>query len=158
MTARQSRDIMQTKIEPRLSNSRIQHYLKLAKSACYYSDNKRTRVGCVLIYKGKIISVGYNLQDKTNPLQKRFNQYREFDPNASGCKNSIHAECHAILKAKDLDIDWRKVDVFVYRIKKDGSKGMSRPCPACEALLKQQGVKKIYYSTDNGWGYEEYDG
>lgn len=158
MTTRRSRDIMQTMIEPKLSNNRIQHYLKLAKSACYYSDNRRTRLGCVIVYKGKILSVGYNLQDKTNPLQKKFNQYREFDPNASGCKNSIHAECHALLKIKDLDIDWRKSNVFVWRIKKDGTRGMARPCPACEAMLKNQGISRVYYSTDNGWGYEEYDG
>lgn len=142
---------------PRLSETRIAHYFELAHNACYYSDNKRTRLGCVIVYKGKILSVGYNLDTKTNPLQKQYNKYRGYDPNASGSINSIHAECHALLKAKDVDIDWRKAHVFVYRIKKDGSKGLARPCPACEAMMRNTGIEHVYYTTDGGWSYERYE-
>lgn len=103
------------------------------------------------------MSIGYNLQDKTNPLQKRYNALRGFDPNASGIRNTIHAECHALLSAKFLDIDWKKAHVFIYRIKKDGSNGLARPCQACEAMLREKGIVHVYYSTDSGYCYEKYE-
>lgn len=56
-----------------------------------------------------------------------------------------------------MDLDWSKVNVFVYRVKKDGGKGMARPCKACEAMLKNMGIKEIYYSTDTGFAHETYD-
>ena len=141
---------------PKLSNSRIHHYLSLARQACCYSDNKRTRVGCIMVYKSRVISIGYNL-DKTNPLQKQYNNLRGFDPNQSMVKNTVHAECYSLLQTRNLDIDWRKVHVFVYRIKKDDSPGLARPCAACEGMLRAKGIAHVYYSTDSGYGYEYYE-
>lgn len=140
-----------------MTQSKIEHLFGLAHNACYYSDNKRTRVGCVIVYKNKVLSVGYNVNSKTHPTQKLYNKYRGYDPNESGSVNSLHAECSALVKIRDMDIDWRKASIFVWRIKKDGSKGMARPCKACEAMLRDQGIKEIYYSTDSGTAYEKYD-
>lgn len=141
---------------PRLSENRIKHYFKLAHQSCFYSDSPRTRVGCVVIYKGKILSVGYNTT-KTHPVQKSYNKYRNFDPEDAKKPNSLHAEIHALIGLQDNDIDFKKVNIFVYRIKKDGSKGLARPCPACEAMIKNMGIENVYYSTENGWGYEKYE-
>lgn len=140
-----------------LSENKINHFFFLAKNACLYSDNKKTRVGCIIVYKNSVISVGYNKNSKTHPLQKKYNNYRGFDTNASKCNNSLHAECAALSKIKYYDIDWKKVNVFVYRIRKDGTKGMAKPCQACEELIKDMGIKNVYYSTDIGWNYERYD-
>lgn len=145
-----------TKCESRLSEKRVKHYLELAKNACIYSDSERTRVGCVVVYKGKVLSVGWN-NEKTSPTQKKYNRYRGFDPDISGTVNSIHAELHAMSKIKDMDINWSKVYVFVYRIKKDDTKGMARPCPGCEKMLRDMGIRRVYYSTNNGYAYEVYD-
>ena len=41
--------------------------------------------------------------------------------------------------------------------KKDGSKGLARPCPGCENFMRKLGIKQVYYSTNNGWGYEVYE-
>lgn len=141
---------------PKLSDSRIHHYLNLARQACYYSDNKRTRVGCIMVYKSRVISIGYNL-DKTNPLQKQYNNLRGFDPNQSMVKNTVHAECYSLLQTRNLDIDWRKVHVFVYRIKKDDTPGLARPCAACEGMLRAKGIAHVYYSTEGGYCYEKYE-
>lgn len=53
-----------------LSENKINHFFFLAKNACLYSDNKKTRVGCIIVYKNSVISVGYNKNSKTHPLQK----------------------------------------------------------------------------------------
>lgn len=138
---------------PRLSEARIHHYFNMAHNACYYSDNSRIRLGAVLVYKNKVLSVGWN-STKTNPTQKRLNVQRGFDVNASNAFNTLHAEVDCLLKAKDLDIDWGKASIFVYRIKKNGEVGLSRPCKGCMTLIKSMGIKNIYYSTDDGFGYE----
>lgn len=141
-------------MEYRLSMNRINHYLDMAHNACFYSDNQKTRLGCVVIYKNKVISVGWNM-NKTNPLQQELNLYRGFDSTVA--YNSLHAEVHALLKCKNLDIDWRRVNLFVYRIKKDGTRGIAKPCEACEALIRSMGIREVYYSTANGFGYEYFE-
>ena len=76
----------------RLSDKRVQKYFELARNASHYSNNKRAKLGSVLVYKGRIISIGYNEGEKTSPLQKEYNALRGFDPNCSGVKNTIHSE------------------------------------------------------------------
>jgi len=138
---------------PRLTETRINHYFNLARNACYYSDFMKARLGTVLIYKGKVMSVGWN-STKTSPLQRQLNRYRGYDVDASEAHNTLHAEVACLTKAKDLDIDWSRASIFVYRIKKDGSVGLSHPCKGCMALIKSMGIKNIYFSTENGWAYE----
>ena len=138
---------------PRLTETRINHYFNLARNACYYSDFMKARLGAVLIYKGKVMSVGWN-STKTSPLQRQLNRYRGYDVDASEAHNTLHAEVACLTKARDLDIDWGRASIFVYRIKKDGSAGLSYPCKGCMALIKSMGIKNIYFSTENGWGYE----
>lgn len=142
---------------PRLSTKRIKHYLELARAQALCSDFDQTKLGAVVIYKGRVISTGWNSQEKTHPLQKRMNRYRGFDPDESNTNNTIHAEMSALIKIRHLDIDWNKVSVFVYRVKKDGSKGLARPCPGCENFMRKLGIRQVYYSTNNGWGYEVYE-
>ena len=138
---------------PRLTETRINHYFSLAHNACYYSDFMKARLGAVLIYKGKVMSVGWN-SNKTSPLQRELNRYRGYDVDSSIAHNTLHAEVACLTKAKDLDIDWGRASIFVYRIKKNGSAGLSYPCKGCMALIKSMGIKNIYFSTENGWGYE----
>lgn len=138
---------------PRLTETRINHYFNLARNACYYSDFMKARLGAVLIYKGKVMSVGWN-STKTSPLQRQLNRYRGYDVDASEAHNTLHAEVACLTKARDLDIDWGRASIFVYRIKKDESAGLARPCKGCQALIKSMGIKNVYYSTENGWAYE----
>ena len=139
---------------PRLTETRINHYLNLANNACFYSDFMKARLGAVLIYKGKVMSVGWN-STKTSPLQKDLNRLRHFEVDCGEAHHTLHAEVACLTKTKDLDIDWGRASLFICRIKKDGSRGLSRPCPGCQALIKSMGIKNIYYTTnDNGWCFE----
>lgn len=138
---------------PRLTETRINHYFNLARNACYYSDFMKARLGAVLIYKGKVMSVGWN-STKTSPLQKDLNRLRDFPVDCGEAHHTLHAEVACLTKARDLDIDWGRANLFIYRVKKDGSSGLSYPCKGCMALIKSMGIKNIYFSTENGWGYE----
>lgn len=144
---------MQSGSLPRLTETRINHYLNLAHNACFYSDFTKTRLGAVLIYKGKVMSIGWN-STKTSPLQKNLNRLRNFSVDCGDAHHTLHAEVACLTKAKDLDIDWSRASIFVYRIKKDGSPGLARPCNGCQALIKSMGIKNIYYTTDDGWCFE----
>ena len=88
---------------------------KLAKKASGFSkfDKARSRhLGCVICYRNQIISVGWNCE-KEHPAQKKYNKERGFD--TSGCKNSLHAEMHALILCKDYDVDWSKFSNFFFR-------------------------------------------
>ena len=140
---------------PRLTETRIAHYFQLAKNACQYSDNKRARLGSVIVYKNKILSIGWNVENKTNPLQQEYNKLRDYGGvDVRLTKSSLHAEFSAMLKIKNMDIDFGRVHMFVYRERKDNSIGYARPCEACMGFAKALGIKNIYYTTNNGWAYE----
>lgn len=137
-----------------MNTNKIKKYLDIAKYACYNSDSNKVRVGCVVVYKNKILSIGWNSMKKTNPWQKKYNKYRGYNPDAPGSINTVHAECHALSKIKKIDVDWSKVKIFVYRIKRNGNPGLSRPCEACIKFIKELGIRDIYYTTYDGIAHE----
>ena len=99
---------------PRLTETRIAHYFQLAKNACQYSDNKRARLGSVIVYKNKILSIGWNVENKTNPLQQEYNKLRDYGGvDVRFTKSSLHAEFSAMLKIKNMDIDFGRVHMCI---------------------------------------------
>jgi len=41
-------------------------------------------------------------------------------------------------------------DVYVCRVNKQNEFRLSKPCRMCHDILKHVGVKRVYYTTDNG--------
>ena len=68
--------------------------------------------------------------------------------------SGLHAEMMCLLGLKDMDIDYSKVKLYVYREDNDGNLANCRPCPACMELIDRLGIKKIYYTTENGYATE----
>lgn len=128
-------------------------YFKYAKNMAKMSEFNKFKVGCIIVYKNKIIGQGYN-SDKTHPLQQLYNQLRFEDDGVSPHK--LHAEMHALIPIRNLDIDWNKVSVYIYRIKKSNKNGfgMARPCLSCMGLIKELGIKEINYTTEDGFANE----
>ena len=65
-----------------------------ARQAALQSDYHREHVGCIAVYQGKIIGVGYN-SEKTHPIQYYYNKYRNNDRNEILCsktsrRNQLH--------------------------------------------------------------------
>lgn len=116
-----------------------------AKHTAEMSHFWRQKVGCVVVYKRRIISSGFN-SDKTHPMQKEYNKFRYSEDNTP---HTIHAEMHALMPLRYADVDWSKVQLYIYRLKKDEptNSGYARPCPACMAYIKSLGIKEIYYTT-----------
>lgn len=121
--------------------------LKMAELSTYW----KSQVGCVVVYKNKTISAGFN-RDRTDPLQKRYNVYRDLtDSNAI---HKLHAEVDALKSIMDLDINWSEASIYVYRKRRDRPHGIARPCKSCMALIKDLGIKNIYFTTDDGFANE----
>lgn len=134
-----------------VNNAKKFRYFMLARNASKFSDFKKAQLGAVIVYKGKILSVGYNT-NKESPLQKSYNRYRGFDTDS--CKNTNHAEMMAIKNVLGLDINWSKAAIFVYREKKNGELGLARPCKACMKALEDLGIRDVYYTKNGGFSYE----
>ena len=66
----------------------------------------------------------------------------------------LHAEIKCLSQIKDIDINFSKVKLYIYRIRNDQPFGLSRPCPSCMAAIKDLGIKDIYYTTNDGYAYE----
>ena len=126
-------------------------YFDAACAVSKLSDFPRIKIGCVAVYKHRIISSGYN-KTKTHPLQKRVNKYR-FDADTN---HTIHSEidCLSQLIGRN-DIDFKDVSLYICRTLADGSLGTCRPCSGCMALIRELGIRHIYYTNEDSYIYEE---
>lgn len=105
----------------------------LAIRAARHSEHPKYRVGAVVERRGNILGVGFNSM-KTHPKSKTHFQ-------------RIHAELKAILNAQD---DISGADIYVVRLIKLGGMGCAFPCPSCEALLIESGIRRVYATNDKG--------
>ena len=126
-------------------------YFNKARHVASISDYKKQHIGCVAVYQGQVIGLGCNC-NKTHPTQKFYNKYRIKSDNMLP---KLHAEISCINQIKHLDINFSKVKLYIYRIRKDQPFGLSRPCPSCMAAIKDLGIRDIYYTTNNGFSYEK---
>ena len=125
-------------------------YFDKARKVASISDYKKQHIGCVAVYQGQVIGLGCNC-NKTHPAQKFYNKYR--NPSDS-LLPKLHAEISCLNQIKHLNINFAKVKLYIYRIRKDQPYGLSRPCPSCMAAIKDLGIRDIYYTTNDGYSYE----
>lgn len=133
-------------------------FFNMARQIAEQSDFGSTKVGCVLVYQGKILATGCNTT-KTSPIQKRYNRFRHFNPGVKPIQHSNHAELAAIKSVSytvDKEIDWKRVKVYVFRIAPGLPLGMgcAKPCPGCMALIRDKGIRDVYYSDNDGYCYQ----
>lgn len=128
-------------------------YFEFARHVAEMSDFDRAKVGSVAVLKDRVISTGHN-SHKSHPLQKKYNQYRNFRLDHGYINHSLHAETACLLPLIDSDVDFSKVTLYVYRLRKDRPHGIAKPCSACMQLIRDLGIEHIAYTTDVGVAYE----
>ena len=108
------------------------------------SSPSKKLVGAVLLNKNRVVTTATNLERKSHPLQAKFAE-------RVGLKEKIflHAEIAALVKCRE-ECD----TIIVARVNNQNKLRNSRPCPICSLALKQAGVSKVYYSTNDGFLYE----
>ena len=108
-------------------------YLRAARKAAGRGLHKRHRLGAVLVNRsGQVISHGYN-SHKTHPQM--------------GFK-TLHAEISALIGCRYKDI--QHSSMYVIRLNAKDEPAMSKPCPTCRAILREYGVREVYYTNREG--------
>ena len=129
-------------------------FFKKAYKVATVSDFDKTHVGCVAVYQGQVIGIGCNC-NKTHPIQKYYNKYRDLHCHNIEPIPKLHAEISCLNQIRHLNINFSKVKLYIYRIRKDQLFGMARPCSSCMAAIKDLGIYDIYYTTDDGYSNEK---
>ena len=142
-------------------NININKGFELAKKASEFSDynKKNIHIGSVIMYKNRILGIGYNT-NKTSPIQYKYNYYREKENKGKRTYKvdkhlpCLHSEMMCLINTKDINIDWSKTAIFIYR-ENCGNLRNCKPCIACEKALKDRGIKTICYTTEDGYCKED---
>ena len=92
------------------------------------------RLGAILVHRNSIVSVGMNSY-KTHPLMAARTEWP-----------FLHAEQNAIIRA-GLD-NCEGLDLYIARVLKNNTLALSKPCKVCTKLIKDVGIKNVYYSTN----------
>lgn len=127
---------------------REERFFNIAKEMSELSNFDRARVGAVVVQGKRILSASCNSM-KTRPLQFYYNIYRNFE-NYRDSNSCEHAEISALSPLIGKEIEWDKVSIFTYRQLKTGEKACSKPCAACGKLLRDLGIKTVYFVDENG--------
>lgn len=129
-------------------------YFLRARDVALLSDYHKTHVGCVAVYHGQVIAIGYN-SNKTHPSQKYYNRFRYIEGIVTKpLLPKLHAEIDCINQLRHQEVNFSKVKLYIYRIRSDQPYGNARPCLSCMAAIRDTGIRDIYYTTDDGFVYE----
>jgi len=128
--------------------NRQKRFFNIAREVSLLSDFKKAKIGAVVVEGNRVISTGHN-SNKTSTTQYRYNVYRGITDDCA-CIHKVHAEIAALAPLLNRkDIDWAHTSIYIYREHKDGTISCAKPCKACMQLIKDLGIKKIFYSD---WG------
>ena len=124
-------------------------YFNAAKAISKLSDHKQ-KLGCVVVSNHHIISSGHNSATKYHRLQAELDK-KYFGDN---CLGPMHAELDALLPLIKNKFDLSNSTIYVYREHKNGDYAIARPCPRCMQLIKSCGIRKMKYTTEDGFANE----
>lgn len=122
---------------------------EVAKAASLLSNSPTVskKMGAALFNRNNLISIGYNIYDKTHPLYVgRDKQGIDF------CYNT-HAELMAITRRRHYNNG--SLILYVYRETQNGELACSRPCKICSKVIKEFGVKRVRFIDEQGQFIEE---
>lgn len=120
--------------EPHLRGYLLEAF-KIAQNHPHYTELPSLH-GAVLVKGGNIISRGYN--------KPKRNIFIDIHAYHDGC--NIHSELDCILKARRKR-NLKGCKMYVARMRKDTKKpAMSKPCQMCEKVLKEYGIKRVYFT------------
>lgn len=124
-------------LEPHLSRSQ-QSFLKLAMRVAEASECNQ-RHGAIVVRAGSVLSTGLN-KWRNDILTSGI----LFDEGRSTAV-SVHAEIDALSRAKYT----KGATLYIARINKKGTPRFSKPCKNCAKAIKEAGISKIIYTTND---------
>lgn len=111
-------------------------FMQIAEVVAKRSKDPHTKVGCVIVKDGRILSIGYNGEPRHFNYNFDWSSSEKYD-------YVIHAELNAISNANYNGVSVK--DAIVYLT--------LSPCKECIKLLAQHGINKIFYLDE----YKDFD-
>ncbi len=96
--------------------------------------------------KNKVVSIGWN---DTTAAPMMVNKKHIHFP-----LGGVHSEVHSLRKVRDLNI-LKYCTMVNIRLNHRGDIRLSKPCPICANIIRILGFKKLFYSTNSGFVYED---
>ena len=98
------------------------------------SEFSRHRLGAVIVRGGRVISTGFNSLRYTKELKH----------------HTLHAEEAAILNLLKSRRQHLLIgsELYVCRVRPNGTTGLSRPCARCMELIHSVGISRVFYTTN----------
>lgn len=115
-------------------------YFRLAKRAAEKSEHPNHRLGCVVVKNKRPISFGWNQFYKTHPKGILWGHR---------VRQRLCAEVHACKGLTEDEL--RGTILYVWRSTAAGNQGLAKPCMACQNFLVTNKIKRVYYSTSDGF-------
>ena len=117
------------------ANSKLDENIEVLKKIASNSNLQHQHAAC-LMNGYKIYSIGFNKYIKEIVLDNKL------------VKFTIHAEMDALCKVDNKVT--KGMDILIIRIGKSSKLKNSRPCNSCIAKMLQRGIRKVYYSNEDG--------
>ena len=111
------------------------------------SSPSKKQVGAILLNKSRVVVTATNIETKTHPIQARFAERVGLHE-----KIFLHAEIvETLVKCRE-ECD----TIVVARLggHNHDELRMAKPCPVCALALKEAGIDKVHYTTNDGFLYE----
>ena len=108
------------------------------------SSPSKKQVGALLLNKNRVVVAATNLETKSHPTQAKYAKRAGLDE-----KIYLHAEIAALVKCRE-ECD----TIVVARVNSQNKLRNAKPCPICSLALKEAGINKICYTTDEGFLFE----
>lgn len=116
----------------------MEHAMALARA--FKFDPSLEYMLCAIIVKGgRVLSLGYNSRS-WNSLLERYRVEKHV------C--TTHAEMDAILSQRK-KTRFKGSKMYVVRIKRNGTVGNGKPCPMCQQVIYNYGIRRVIYSVDD---------
>lgn len=136
-----------------MSSSIVRQINLLKTIAIDVEPVSRARLAAAVVYRGRIVSVGFN-QHKTHPFAAKYGK----NPDAI----YLHAEHDAINKAKRRlnDNELRKSTLIVVRVKAENDGkitfGIAKPCSGCAQCISDHNIRTVVYTETTSSGNLKY--
>lgn len=97
-----------------------------------------------IYYKNRLICAGYNSYKNSSKLQRQY---------GGALRPFVHAELDAIREALyHIGVDkLQYCELRVERFKANGTLGLAKPCECCQRAIEAFRIKRVYYTTEQGW-------
>ena len=123
-----------------MNSKTINRAISIAMALCPTNREMRTSHVAFLVRSGKIRNIGIN-KCKTHPSSLLY-------PYPSYRLAALHAELDVCLKSGVEDLS--DFEMIVLRVDRENKLANSRPCVGCRGVIKQFGIKNVFYSDQEG--------